>query len=607
MPLKNVKEHIWNEEDMKYAVEAVRTKKMGYLKAAKLYKVPRATLFRYCKSDKNINDIKKNTLGRNPILPQELEAKLVDYILNMEKNFFGLTRRDLRTLAFQLARRNNLPNNFSLLQESAGKKWLKGFLKRHGHKISIRKPTGTSVVRASGFNRQSVSEFFDLLEKVMDEKKFSPKQIFNVDECGICIVQSKCPQILALKGKRQIGALTSTERGSLITVSMCMSADGVFVPPMVIFPRKNCNEQLKKGAPPGTLFKFHPSGWIQMDLFTAWFDHFIEYIRPSETNPVLLILDGHNTHTRNLDVLLKAKENFVTILSLPPHTSHKMQPLDKTVMGALKTFYNEEIRIFLRNNQRPVSHFDVCELFGKAYLKIQSAERAVKGFATTGICPTRRNIFNDDDFLTVEHQDQICNVPSQAPVIITPQAENGNGNARELLTVSPEDITPIPNLKRKVGTRGRKPGRAKIITSTPNKEELEQSVKVKEVKAATKNKDSVKKRVFSENPGCSSAQEHSQTANKILKKAKHRKKNVSSSSSESAASSIPDQNSSDDEEILLEQRTKPDQDVHCLFCDEMFSDNNQGEIWVMCLMCNCWAHEDCAGAEKEQYICDFCR
>lgn len=171
MPLKNVKEHIWNEEDMKYAVEAVRTKKMGYLKAAKLYKVPRATLFRYCKSDKNINDIKKNTLGRNPILPQELEAKLVDYILNMEKNFFGLTRRDLRTLAFQLARRNNLPNNFSLLQESAGKKWLKGFLKRHGHKISIRKPTGTSVVRASGFNRQSVSEFFDLLEKVMDEKK----------------------------------------------------------------------------------------------------------------------------------------------------------------------------------------------------------------------------------------------------------------------------------------------------------------------------------------------------------------------------------------------------------------------------------------------------
>lgn len=73
------------------------------------------------------------------------------------------------------------------------------------------------------------------------------------------------------------------------------------------------------------------------------------------------------------------------------------------------------------------------------------------------------------------------------------------------------------------------------------------------------------------------------------------------------ASSIPDQNSSDDEEILLEQRTKPDQDVHCLFCDEMFSDNNQGEIWVMCLMCKCWAHEDCAGAEKEQYICDFCR
>nr|XP_023018356.1 uncharacterized protein LOC111507298 [Leptinotarsa decemlineata] len=283
---------------MKNAVEAVRNHQMGYLRAAKFYNVPRATLFRYCKSVKNINDIKKESLGRNPILSLELENNLVDHVLKMERQFFGLTRRDLRSLAFQLAKRNNIPNKFSLLQESAGKKWMKGFLNRHRDKISFRRPTGTSVVRAAGFNKQSVDEFFDLLENIMEEKKLSPRQMFNVDECGISVVQSKCPQILAMKGKRQIGTLTSSERGSLITVSLCMSADGVFVPPMIIFPRKNCNEQLKKGAPPGSLFKFHPSGWIQMDLFTVWFDHFLSYVRPSEINPVLLILDGHNSYKK---------------------------------------------------------------------------------------------------------------------------------------------------------------------------------------------------------------------------------------------------------------------------------------------------------------------
>lgn len=65
------------------------------------------------------------------------------------------------------------------------------FLKRHGEKITIRRPTGTSVVRPAGFNKQSVKEFFDLYEKIMEEKKFSSMQIFNVDECGICIVKSK--------------------------------------------------------------------------------------------------------------------------------------------------------------------------------------------------------------------------------------------------------------------------------------------------------------------------------------------------------------------------------------------------------------------------------
>jgi hypothetical protein len=94
-----------------------------------------------------------------------------------------------------------------------------------------------------------------------------------------------------------------------------MNACGSFVPPLVIFPRKNMSEQLKKGAPPGTIFAAHPSGWIQITSFTQWFQHF-ESANPTKKKPVLLLLDCHCSHTQNIDLIDFAKTNHVTILSL---------------------------------------------------------------------------------------------------------------------------------------------------------------------------------------------------------------------------------------------------------------------------------------------------
>ncbi|KAJ8928650.1 hypothetical protein NQ314_018743 [Rhamnusium bicolor] len=62
------------------------------------------------------------------------------------------------------------------------------------------------------------------------------------------------------KRKRQIASLTSAERGSLITVIACMNAGGEFVPPTLIFPRKNMNVQLMCDTPPGAIGEVHPSG-----------------------------------------------------------------------------------------------------------------------------------------------------------------------------------------------------------------------------------------------------------------------------------------------------------------------------------------------------------
>lgn len=110
-PLK--KRQTWNQEAMKNAIIAVREKNMGYLKAAKSINVPKTTLIRLSKKNHlPLDRLTAIKLGRKAILPENLENDLVIYVLAMENSGFGLSRRDIKSIAYQLAIRNNLKNSF---------------------------------------------------------------------------------------------------------------------------------------------------------------------------------------------------------------------------------------------------------------------------------------------------------------------------------------------------------------------------------------------------------------------------------------------------------------------------------------------------------------
>ena len=96
---------------------------------------------------------------------------------------FGLTTKDVRSLAYQLTVRNGLPNSFNKEKAKAGKDWLQRFRKRHPE-LTLRQPEATSAARAMSFNPVNVNKFFDLYESIMDQYQFPPHRIFNCDETG---------------------------------------------------------------------------------------------------------------------------------------------------------------------------------------------------------------------------------------------------------------------------------------------------------------------------------------------------------------------------------------------------------------------------------------
>jgi RecA-family ATPase len=69
----------------------------------------------------------------------------------------------------------------------------------------------------------TVQAFFTKFAEVIDRYGFQPGEFWNIDETGVTTVQ-KPSNVVAQKGLKQIGAVTSQERGTLVTVVVAINA-----------------------------------------------------------------------------------------------------------------------------------------------------------------------------------------------------------------------------------------------------------------------------------------------------------------------------------------------------------------------------------------------
>ncbi|XP_021706464.1 uncharacterized protein LOC110678151 [Aedes aegypti] len=384
MPRKYIRKSTRRSWSVGKLSDAVRAVQQGLpkRKVSEIYGIPRKTLSRYMAIAASGSNLEYSVIGSFPsVFSSAQEQELVKHITDMSSYGTGLSRHDVRNLAYQLAERKHIKHRFCHETELAGRDWLDGFLKRHPE-LSLRKPEATSLARLKGFNRSSVGRFFELLTTNNGSCQYPPSRIWNADETGFSTVPTRSVKVLAKKGVRQVPGVSSGERGVNTTAIMAMSASGQYLAPMLIFPRKRMNDALKLGAPPETIFAS----------------------RPTQDAPVLLILDGHSSHTRNLDMIEKARQNHVKILSIPPHTSHKLQPLDVAFMGPLKSNYSKAVNSFLKKNPgKTVTIYNVAALINEAFTASASISTAKNGFRATGIYPLNPQVFSEEDFAPADH------------------------------------------------------------------------------------------------------------------------------------------------------------------------------------------------------------
>jgi len=499
-----------NLEDLKRARDRVR-EGCSIRAAAKDFNIARMTLKRFIeKSNDQQNQIfgYKNCQIKNMIFSSEMETELADHIKTLAEQFHGLTRNKCRALIVEYAVRNEvkIPDSWQNNGMTGEHFWI-SFKERN--RLSIRTPEATSIGRATAFNRYTVGKFFENLGSVMQMYKFEAQDIYNVDETGCTTVQVP-ENVVAELGAKQVGSVTSGERGQLVTAAYAVNAVGSVVPPMLIFPRKNYKDFFIKGGPASCIGGANPSGWMNEELFITYLKHFISYTRCNKEKKVLLILDNLEAH-QTLAAIDLAKENGVILLTIPPKTSHKLQPLDVSCYKPFKTSYNRAMDNWMRSNPgKTVTIYDIPELIAHAHLNGLTAQNIVSGFRSTGIFPLNQDVFSETEYApscvtnrdlpvplsaeiapdinpneSVDSIDEAANSSTSCENVDQPAdanlelsnsthscsnfaASSSQGAEPRRIHASPADIVPLPKAgPRKTSRKGKKRSETRILTNTP--------------------------------------------------------------------------------------------------------------------------------------------
>ncbi|GBN15099.1 hypothetical protein AVEN_19965-1 [Araneus ventricosus] len=158
-------------------------------------------------------------------------------------------------------------------------------------------------------------------------------------------------------------------------------------------------------------------------------------------DPVLLIADNYTSHC-SLPAVLFCREIHITFLTLPPHASHVLQPLDKCVLALLKALYSPETEKWLvQNPGKAITLYKVSGIFQKAYSATSRVQFEEKAFRVTGIELNNPDLISEDCYspslVTLAPLDKDCTVA------VAPE-ENEVSPSTSQIDFSIQSILPIP-------------------------------------------------------------------------------------------------------------------------------------------------------------------
>lgn len=196
-----------------------------------------------------------------------------------------------------------------------------------------------SKSRSSDVDVAAAKEFIDKLDVFINANNYQKKQIFNVDETGLC--WKKMPDRTYLSNSQN--SVAGQKTIDRLTLLLGGNASGDFkLKPMLIYCSENPRalKGIVKASLP-VIWKSNKKTWVTQPLFQEWFLHYFvpEAKQYCLTNDIpfkiLLIIDNATGHSPNLDNL----HPDIKVLFTPPNTTALIQPMNQGVIASFKAYY----------------------------------------------------------------------------------------------------------------------------------------------------------------------------------------------------------------------------------------------------------------------------
>ena len=188
------------------------------------------------------------------------------------------------------------------------------------------------------------------------------ENIYNWDEKGFLIGFGHAVKRIMTREAYEKGRVKAAKQdGSreFISLLATICADGTRLPPALIYQGTSGDLQNtwvdELTEQDEAFFTSSKTGWSNNEFALNYLKQiFDRYTREKAgRGQRLLIIDGHQSHV-NWEFLMTCDRLRILVCILPPHTTHRIQPLDVSLFQPLATAYSKNINTLMHNSEEYV-------------------------------------------------------------------------------------------------------------------------------------------------------------------------------------------------------------------------------------------------------------